>query len=595
MNPSKGTGGQSRSAFRTLLRLPRVLPIFVLMVLAGLTEGLGLTLFMPLLSLLSGGQEALVWPFAELMSGLSAVGLSANVWSLTTAVAVILIASFSVAYWQTKMLETSVKEFQKILRDRAIRALVLSSWPHVKSQSVGDVVNRLTMEAERSSVAVYQLCKASAFLVHAGIYSLLAGLISWQLMTIVVAFGIVLHKTTVLVTRRAAVLGSRVTNANTAYGARAVDYIRGLKLLKASAGEREALRRLEQISQDVFASNRDASVSRALMTFFMQAVPVVIVAVVVLCSVSLFQLPYSATLVFLLLIARAGPRFSLAREYYYGYELALPALGIIDDLTASSVAQAEERRSGSKDFDGVMEGIFLNDVSFAHEDGKDEVLTGVSISIPRNNMVALVGGSGAGKSTIVDLITGLCVPTKGTLRIGDTALSELNLASWRRRIGYVGQEVMVFDDTVRGNLCLIHPESDEGQIVSALAGAHLTDVVRALPDGLDTEIGENGVRLSGGEKQRLALARALVGNPQLLLLDEATSALDNESERLVQQSIEKLAHELTIVVVAHRLSTVRRADMIYVMEKGRVVEQGKYAELLAMNGRFSQLHGLLPA
>jgi subfamily B ATP-binding cassette protein MsbA len=174
-------------------------------------------------------------------------------------------------------------------------------------------------------------------------------------------------------------------------------------------------------------------------------------------------------------------------------------------------------------------------------------------------------------------------------------LSELNLASWRRRIGYVGQEVMVFDDTVRGNLCLIHPESDEGQIVSALAGAHLTDVVRALPDGLDTEIGENGVRLSGGEKQRLTLARALVGDPDLLLLDEATSALDNESERLVQEAIEAAAGKYTMLVVAHRLSTVRRADMIYVMEKGRVVEQGKYAELLAMNGRFSQLHGLLSA
>ena len=149
---------------------------------------------------------------------------------------------------------------------------------------------------------------------------------------------------------------------------------------------------------------------------------------------------------------------------------------------------------------------------------------------------------------------------------------------------------MVFNDTLRNNLVFAHPDSTEEDIGRVVDIAHLRDVVETLPQGLDTALGEGGVRLSGGQKQRLALARALVGDPELLLLDEATSALDTQSERVIQKAIESIAHKFTIVIVAHRLSTVRKADRICVMERGRIVESGAYGELLARNGRFTELH-----
>ena len=162
--------------------------------------------------------------------------------------------------------------------------------------------------------------------------------------------------------------------------------------------------------------------------------------------------------------------------------------------------------------------------------------------------------------------------------------------TWRRRIGYVTQDIVVFNESLRDNILFVHPEGTEHDIRRVVDITHLRDVVEEMPQGLDTVLGEGGVRLSGGQKQRLALARALMGDPQVLLLDEATSALDTESERMIQKAIESIAHKFTIVIVAHRLSTVRKADRICVMERGHIVESGSYDELLARNGRFAELH-----
>ena len=205
-------------------------------------------------------------------------------------------------------------------------------------------------------------------------------------------------------------------------------------------------------------------------------------------------------------------------------------------------------------------------------------------------MIAIVGSSGAGKSTIVDILAGLRVPDSGTITIDGKSLREYALTSWRKRIGYVAQDVVVFNDTFANNVTFSCPEVTEDDIREALKIARLNELIEELPDGLQTMIGENGIRLSGGQRQRIAIARAVIGKPELLLLDEATSALDNESERLVQQALEAIAKEFTLVVIAHRLTTVRHADVIYVMEAGQVVQIGKYDELLAKEGCFQQLH-----
>jgi len=195
---------------------------------------------------------------------------------------------------------------------------------------------------------------------------------------------------------------------------------------------------------------------------------------------------------------------------------------------------------------------------------------------------------GAGKSTITDLVLGLQIPEGGSVLIDGVPLGEWKQNSFRERVGYVPQDPQLFHMSIRDNLLWSDEQAAESALWEALRAANAEAFVRELPEGIDTVVGDRGVRLSGGQRQRIALARAVLRMPELLILDEATSALDTESERLIQQSIEQLAHKTTILVIAHRLSTVAKADMVYVMKQGRVVEQGSFSELSTKSGGMLQ-------
>jgi ATP-binding cassette subfamily C protein len=202
----------------------------------------------------------------------------------------------------------------------------------------------------------------------------------------------------------------------------------------------------------------------------------------------------------------------------------------------------------------------------------------------------VVGPSGAGKSTLADLILGLIAPVRGRILVDERPLTPDRIPAWREHVGYVAQETFLFHDTVRANLQWARPGASDAAIRAALAAAAATEMVDRLPRGLDTVLGDRGERLSGGERQRLALARALLRQPALLVLDEATSHLDSENERRIQAAIEQLHRHVTILVITHRLSTVRLADVIHVVEDGRIVESGDWDSLLSREkGRFRAL------
>ncbi|MCE0487628.1 ABC transporter ATP-binding protein [Ornithinimicrobium sediminis] len=218
------------------------------------------------------------------------------------------------------------------------------------------------------------------------------------------------------------------------------------------------------------------------------------------------------------------------------------------------------------------------------------VLSGLDIDIPAGRMVALVGPSGAGKSTLTSLVSRLYDPSAGTVRIGGVDLRETSFSSLRRTVGVVTQEAHMFNDTIRANLAYAAPGADEDQMREALRGARIWDLVANLPDGLDTVVGDRGHRLSGGEKQRLAIARLLLKSPSVVVLDEATAHLDSESEVAVQRALDEALAGRTSLVIAHRLSTVRDADLILVLAGGRVVQQGSHEELLAEGGLYRVLY-----
>jgi subfamily B ATP-binding cassette protein MsbA len=247
-------------------------------------------------------------------------------------------------------------------------------------------------------------------------------------------------------------------------------------------------------------------------------------------------------------------------------------------------------RPGARELVDVGNSIDLVNVSFRYDE--DPVLSDINLRIARGEVVALVGPSGAGKSTLADLVLRYYDVNEGAIRIGGTDVRDVTLASLRQHIGLVTQHTFLFNDTVRNNIAYGGVNQNMEAVIAAAKAAYAHDFIMELPNGYDTEIGELGLRLSGGQRQRLAIARALLKNAPILVLDEATSALDNESERLVQQALETLMGGRTTLVIAHRLSTVRRADRIVVLVRGRVVEQGTHEELLALNAEYRRLHDM---
>jgi subfamily B ATP-binding cassette protein MsbA len=237
-------------------------------------------------------------------------------------------------------------------------------------------------------------------------------------------------------------------------------------------------------------------------------------------------------------------------------------------------------------------GVRFEAVSFEYEPDRP-VLRDVSFEIEAGEVLAIVGPSGAGKTTLVDLLPRFIDPTSGYIAIDGTDIRDFTLASLRELFGVVSQETVIFHDTVRANIAYGRPDRwSDDEILSAAVAAHAADFVSELPDGLDTVLGDRGVRLSGGQRQRIGLARAILRDPPILILDEATSALDSESEQLIQRALDRLLRDRTVFVIAHRLSTVRGADRILVLDDGAVVGSGSHQELLEDGGIYRRLHEL---
>jgi len=287
-------------------------------------------------------------------------------------------------------------------------------------------------------------------------------------------------------------------------------------------------------------------------------------------------------------ILRLAPKVSSFASYQMQIMNALPNLelvaGVLSDDRYITI------KSGSKNFQRVNSNIEFRNVKFAYR-GRDSVLDGVSLKVERNKMTAIAGTSGSGKSTIVNLLLQLYAVDKGDIYIDNMSIKEYNVPSILEKIGYVDQETFVYNASVKDNIAF-GKEYPMPEIVEAAKLANAHEFIQQLPEGYGTLVGDRGMKLSGGEKQRIAITRAMIRKPEILILDEATSALDNVSEKVVQEAIDKVAQGCTTLIIAHRLSTIRNADTIYVLDQGKIVESGTHQQLMNQQGKYWELYNI---
>ncbi|HET7025781.1 MAG TPA: ABC transporter ATP-binding protein [Gemmatimonadales bacterium] len=367
-----------------------------------------------------------------------------------------------------------------------------------------------------------------------------------------------------------------------------------IKLIRGyGVAEQEAVRFDAQAAdyrRKVIRTNRYSSLTSPISEMFGGLVLIVLLVGGTRPWVTGGGMPLSpATLItFLVLALRMMSPIKQISQFPADLAMALASADRVFQLLDQTGGEVDAVGAGPARF---VRSIEFDDVSFSY-DGEREVLHGVSFNVARGQAVALVGPSGAGKTTLVELIPRLHDPTDGAVRLDGVPLERFTRASLRGLIGMVSQETVLLNDSVRNNIAFGRRDATDAEVEAAARAANAHAFIADLPRGYDTVLGERGTRLSGGQRQRIAIARALLRDPPILLLDEATSALDTESERLVQEAIERLMQDRTVLVIAHRLATVRNADRILVIENGRIVEQGTHDDLYRGGGMYRRLYDM---
>jgi subfamily B ATP-binding cassette protein MsbA len=458
----------------------------------------------------------------------------------------------------------------------------------------GMLVSRLTndMEYLRAALAssIGNLVKHGLTLLGALAW---AFMVSWQLALLSLVVVPPLGLTLAVVGRKMRKRSGRAQERMGDVTAIVQESIAGVRVVKAFGMERFEQGRFDRANQDFYAAFvRLRRVSAAAQPLTEMTIVVVAVAMLWLGGQQIFAphgLPPQAFMLFVAsLLYMLSPIKSLA-EVNANVQQGMAAAQRVFDLLDTPPSIVD--RAGARPLAPFAERILYEGVTFAY-DADRPVLEEVSFELRHGEVVALVGSSGAGKSTAMDLLARFYEPSAGRITVDGVDLRDVTVASLRAQLGIVTQETILFHDTVRANIAYGVTGAPHDAVHAAAAAAHAHEFILRLPKGYETVIGERGLKLSGGERQRLAIARALLKNPPILLLDEATSSLDTESERLVQEALERLMHDRTVLVIAHRLSTVQHADRILVLEGGRVVESGAHQELMERAGIYRRLYDL---
>ncbi|MGO1098617.1 ABC transporter ATP-binding protein [Priestia megaterium] len=564
-------------------------------VFMSLLEGIGILLLIPMLSLTSivnldtkGSSIFRIFSFLQDMP--SAISLV-----LILGIYVLMISGQNILQRQVAIQNTIIQlSFLRHMRLETYSVLFHADWNFFIKKRKSDLINLLTAEVTRAGAGTTSFLQFIASLVFTCIQIGLAFWLSPVITIFVLLFGLAIIFLNRKFLKRSLALGNRNFELGKSYLAGITDQINGIKDIKSNTLEESRITWYCSITEEMKNEQVEYTKLKTTSQSYYKISSAVLVAAFIYAAVKLFHAEASQLMLIILIFSRLWPKVAGIQASMEQIATTLPAFKAVKALQDECRDAREFEKEANQSVEPIQfaKEIECRNVYFRYNQDASYALQHINLIIPSNQMTAFVGRSGAGKSTLIDLLMGLNQPEKGQVLIDGIPLSKDNLLSLRRAISYVPQDPFLFNASIRENLLLVEPNASEQQMWEALEFSSAAEFVRRLPQGLDSLIGDRGIKLSGGERQRLVLARAILRNPSILVLDEATSALDTENEAKIQEALERLKGKMTIIVIAHRLSTIRNADQVIVLEQGEIIQQGGFTQLAEeKSNTFSQLLG----
>lgn len=559
-------------------------------------QGIGIFLLAPMLGLIglldsaSGGIPFLSSVAGPLRSLPSALKLP-----VVLAVFLILLLGQGLLQRRLTNLNSELEQsFIRCLRMDIYKGILQSRWAFFLKNRKSDFIHYATNELPRVSFGIFTLLQLVTTMLFTLIQIGFALWLSAPLTIAILLCGLALAVYSRSKIRKSRKIGQDTTELMQRYVGGMTDHFNGIKDIKSNRMEKQHLSWFnvlcDRLERNTVQFTRLQSASR----FRYNAAASLLIVLFVYFAFEVVHVQAETLLFIVLIFSRLWPKFSALQSNLEQIAQTIPAFRNLWELQQEVEAAQEPEQPEHPENGGAIraeQGFEFRDVYYRYDrEHSAYALQAVNLRIPANRMTAIVGRSGAGKSTLIDMLIGLIQPERGQVLIDGKPLAASDSAALRRSVSYVSQDPFLFHESVRDNLAIAAPDASEDRMWEALRFAAADAFVRKLPQGLDTVLGDRGIRLSGGERQRIVLARAILRKPSILILDEATSALDSEHEASIQKALERLRGSMTMIVIAHRLSTIRGADQIVVLDGGTIVQRGEYADLSGdRNGLFGKL------
>ena len=554
----------------------------IIMTVTSLTEGLGVALLFPILQVAGfnlANQGHVGHYTGEVRDLLVRSGLRPSLWLASLLLIFMLLMALRSLFSRMQSVLTlrTALTYELSLGRRLYQAIINADWLFLVRRRSSDFTHALTGELTRVSTCTYLLIGTLGNAILALVYIAIALKLSAGMTSLVLATGAVLLLLSRRWMRAVHQSGTAVSESVSEVYSAATEHLQNLKAMKFYDAQTSDLAMFSSLQSSALQQTLESTRSQAAAAFWFEAGSLIVLGAIIFASLQILNVAPASILLLLAVFTRLFPRLAATQGQLQAFLSELPAFENLMTIYHECVANAEVPGAASSG-PALAHEIRLERVAFRYDADRPLVLKDLSLTIAAGKVTAIVGSSGAGKSTVADLVNGLLSPGTGRVLIDGAELTPQAARAWRRHVGYVAQDTVLFHDTVRANLRWANPDASEQEMKESLSLA-AAEFVFELPQGLDTTVGDRGMLLSHGQRQRIALARALLRKPGLLILDEATSSLDFDNEKRILDAIEQLKGRATVLLIAHRVSAIQRADMIYLIENGSVAESGDWQTL----------------